>query len=478
MRNHSNNIKYKQAVILGFALLFLLFAGHAFADCITSCTDEDFDQYTPDIDCNDDPTCTSCKCGDCNDTNSQTYPGATEICDGQDNDCNDIIDDEELDLDNDGFMICNDDCNDTNPNTYPGATEICDGQDNDCNDIIDDEELDLDDDGFMICNGDCNDTVASINPDAPEICNNTIDDDCDGAIDCADKDCKNDPACASQPCAPEGDACENTEECCDELKCKKQIDSPTQQRICCSKDECAAANGCVVENICIATTITPQKVCAHGTWIPRSVIEHNCNDEIDNDCDGPIDCDDGDCKHRPTCLNTKCTADEDCKGYQTCKNGICRLLICKGCAHPEDHTCQKWECCGKKDCGSGEMCWKHECIEAPENSATKKKYIKENARSYIDEAEQKILDKKNIKPAAGEIKTLEKKLNRAKSAYSRGRYEEAESLATETITGYKQRKTIIENINAFLYKIKSFFVREKKSEPEKQYASESDFALQ
>ncbi len=55
-----------------------------------------------------------------------------------------------LDQDGDGFKgprpgyapgapgSCGDDCDDTNPNAYPGGTEVCDGVDNDCNGIIDD----------------------------------------------------------------------------------------------------------------------------------------------------------------------------------------------------------------------------------------------------------------------------------------------------------------------------------------------------
>ena len=98
--------------------------------------------------------------GDCDDTNNAIYPGATEICDGFDNNCNGTNDEGlifntyYLDSDNDqfgagiglvscqaiplpGYVLVNGDCDDMNPNVYPGATEIlgndmdenCDGVD-------------------------------------------------------------------------------------------------------------------------------------------------------------------------------------------------------------------------------------------------------------------------------------------------------------------------------------------------------------
>ncbi len=42
------------------------------------------------------------------------------------------------DYDSDGFSICQGDCDDDDSSIYPGALEICDGKDNDCNGIIDD----------------------------------------------------------------------------------------------------------------------------------------------------------------------------------------------------------------------------------------------------------------------------------------------------------------------------------------------------
>ena len=61
---------------------------------------------------------------------------------------------------------------------------------------------DVDGDGYtdVACGGsDCDETNAAVNPGATEACTNTIDDDCDGLVDCADPDCVAVPACASSP---------------------------------------------------------------------------------------------------------------------------------------------------------------------------------------------------------------------------------------------------------------------------------------
>ena len=54
-----------------------------------------------------------------------------------DNDCDGVIPADELDSDGDGYSICQGDCDDTNATIYPGAPELIDGLDNDCDGVGD-----------------------------------------------------------------------------------------------------------------------------------------------------------------------------------------------------------------------------------------------------------------------------------------------------------------------------------------------------
>jgi len=129
--------------------------------------DRDADGYTVDL-------------GDCDDTDPSIYPGATELCDQLDNDCDGIVPaDETDDLDGDGFLGC-EDCDDTNPTVYPGAPDICDAIDNDCDYVVD-EDSDADGDGYSVCEGDCDDNDILFRPGAPEQCDGE-DNDCDGTL--------------------------------------------------------------------------------------------------------------------------------------------------------------------------------------------------------------------------------------------------------------------------------------------------------
>lgn len=111
--------------------------------------------------------------GDCDDDDANVYPGAEEICDGKDSDCNGIKGAEENDDDGDGWPVCAGDCDDDNEDTYPGAEEICDDLDNDCDSVTQDR-LDEDRDGVSICGnaegkgpGDCDDLNDQVFPGNP-----------------------------------------------------------------------------------------------------------------------------------------------------------------------------------------------------------------------------------------------------------------------------------------------------------------------
>jgi MYXO-CTERM domain-containing protein len=148
--------------------------------------DEDFEDTNEDgvLDCleedGDEDGQTPAQ-GDCDDTDSNSFAGATELCDGLDNDCDGLIPVEEQDVDEDGISECQGDCDDADGTTFPGADELCDGLDNDCDGVVPDDELDADGDGVSECDGDCDDDDATAFPGAEEVIDG-VDNDCDGEM--------------------------------------------------------------------------------------------------------------------------------------------------------------------------------------------------------------------------------------------------------------------------------------------------------
>jgi hypothetical protein len=202
-----------------------------------------------DMDCNDPgEALATMKSGDCDDTRATVYPGAPEYCNGRDDNCNKVIDEDSSvdaktwyrDSDGDkygdltkarkackvpsGYVVDHTDCDDSRKEVHPGADEYCNGRDDDCDKRIDEDAVDastwyrdLDGDkfgdsrvktkackvptGYVGDDTDCDDTDRTIYPGATEIPYDGIDQDCDGEDLCdVDVDGYDDPLCGGADC--------------------------------------------------------------------------------------------------------------------------------------------------------------------------------------------------------------------------------------------------------------------------------------
>ena len=210
--------------------------------------DDDCDGVTdPDCDldgdghCEGDGVCEEvsfvCRngCRDCDDHDAAIHQGATERCNGADDDCDGATDEEFavgctsffVDLDQDGYgddasarclcgpegdhlLVAGGDCDSDNPEVHPGRDDPCNGVDDDCDGDIDNDALDTDGDGRADCvdddddndgsldADDCEPLDASVHPGATETCNG-VDDDCDGEEDEAVFDATGKPCSVKEP---------------------------------------------------------------------------------------------------------------------------------------------------------------------------------------------------------------------------------------------------------------------------------------
>jgi hypothetical protein len=242
-----------------------------------------------------------------------------------------------VDADNDGYFE-DEDCDDNDATAYPGATEYCDGVDNDCNELVDDEPTDgavyyrdgdqdgYGDDatqvlsceapeGYIEVGGDCDDTDADFNPLADESdCTDPNDYNCDGSVGFEDAD---------------GDGFAACEECRDD----DELIYPDADEICDDQDN--NCDGVIDEPTAVdaATWYLDADSDSYGN--PNPAFSQDACDQPEGYVDNDQDCDDLDADINPL---TTWYADVDEDGYGDPDSNLVQ------CETPEGYVLDDQDC--------------------------------------------------------------------------------------------------------------------------------------
>ncbi|RMH42294.1 MAG: VWA domain-containing protein [Deltaproteobacteria bacterium] len=297
-------------------------------------------------------------------------PGATpvdEVCNGLDDDCDGLIDED---------LSCVPTCTPTGP-------DVCDGVDNDCDGAIDEDDpsagspcgttdVGVCNFGVLVCVGGNLVCVGAIEPGV-EICNG-LDDDCDGEPDDA-APCPGQTSCVGGGCRI---PCAGGEfDCPPGLTC---VDDPAGGRVClpdpcaaCGPGQVCAGDTCI--DPCDGVECDAGETCVHGNCFDCHVLGCDvagqvCFDGecVDDPCAG-VDCGDG-----ASCVRGQCVADCDdsaCPAGQRCgADGRCADDPCAGVDCPlEGDVCVDGACvddpCGPVTCAAGQVCAGGRCVADP-----------------------------------------------------------------------------------------------------------------
>ncbi|MAQ14488.1 MAG: hypothetical protein CMN30_06790 [Sandaracinus sp.] len=235
-----------------------------------------------------------------------------ETCDGNDNDCDGIIDED-----------------------LAGNSEECDADDNDCDGLVD-EGFDEDNDGFTACGTtdcdrldgdcrlepgrvDCNDALDNVNPEAPELCD-AIDHNCDGVAVPEGAVGPDGSAPRDVLCADPSPWCEPTVGCV-----AADCNAPRAGAACGGGQVCDPSSG-----NCVSVDCTPEECAALAGDFFCSPVS-------------------GDCEMRKG-------PGEDCNLDDECSSSVCAAPESLGVARANPGICVE-ACCSDNDCAVGQFCW-------------------------------------------------------------------------------------------------------------------------